>query len=101
MPGSCLFLILKRVISLFAGADLYNVFNVVNKDFSVTVVTGVQNAFCCFNNTAHGNLADYDIHLHLGKQVRFKRNAAVVLRPPSLHAASEHVGYGHTGYTEL
>lgn len=71
--GFLLFHILERVITFFAGSDLYDIFNVIYEDFTIADITRIQ----CFLNRVdhgfHGYPANNDIDLNLRKQPCFYR----------------------------
>lgn len=62
-----LFFVLQRIVDLFSGTDLNNIFNIVNKYLSVSNITGVKNFFSGFDHNLYRNFADNDSCLHFGK----------------------------------
>lgn len=64
-----LFYILQGVVALFAGANLDNIFDIIDEYLAVTDMTGVKNLFGSFDNAANRNLAYYNVKLNFGRSV--------------------------------
>ena len=71
---------LQCVIALLAGADAHDVFDIGHEDLAVADVAGMQHALGSFNDHAYRDLADHDVHLHLGQQRDLHWRASVVFR---------------------
>ena len=83
--------VLQSGIAFFAGANLDDILDVVDKDLAVADVSGVQGLLGGRDSVCHGNLADDRFHLDLGKQIQVHRNAAIVFRAALLDAAAENL----------
>ncbi len=86
-----LFYILQGVVALFAGANLDNIFDIIDKYLAVTDMTGVKNLFSSFDNAANRNLAYYNVKLNFRQKRCFHLNAAVILGFAFLQTAAEYV----------
>lgn len=63
-----IFLILQCVESVFAGADLDDIANVVDEYLAVADVAGVKNLLDCGYKSVDRNLGDYDVNLDFGRR---------------------------------
>ena len=80
-------IILQRVISVLAGADLEDVFDIVNEYLAVAEITGIERALCRRYNIFDRHLADNDLDLDFREQLRCYGNSAVVFGLVSLYCA--------------
>lgn len=80
--------ILKSGVAFFAGSDLYDVFDIVYKDLSVSDMTGVQYLLSRLYYRSDRYLAHNDIELNLRKKRCLNLCAAVVLGLALLLAAA-------------
>ena len=62
-----LFNVLQGIVSFLAGANLHDVFYVINEDLAVANMSGVKDLLSGLNDCTDRHLADHDIHLYLGQ----------------------------------
>ena len=100
-PARFLFYILQRVQIFFPGTHLDHFIHVVDKDFAVADMSGVERFLGGLNDALHREIAHDDLDLDLGKQGGVQLHAAVALAGPFLDAAAHDLRDGHAGDADV
>ena len=73
----------------------------VNKDFAVAHMAGVEGLACRFDDGFHRHLAHHDLHLYLRQKFGVVQlDTAVVGIASLLQSVAKHLRDGHTGHTD-
>ena len=88
--------ILQSIKTAFPGSYLNNFLYIIDKDFSISDVTGVKRLFCRLHNSAHRYCADNNFYLDLRKKREVYWYTAVIFRISFLCATAKYLSDRNT-----